>query len=295
MFVKLSILSFYHRIFTARKRIFKLSLIIVGTYVILVGVGSTIEFIVQCLPIPYFWVGRAYLAAAIPPPSPSLLRGWCMPQVLHLAIPLFAGLVSDITILILPALGLWNLQLAREKKFGVYFALSLGIFACGIEIVRIYYCFQTNNNDGADITWTNAGSLIWSGVEPSVAVVCACIPASAPLLQRIRKGQNDRNKSPYGDSRKGQLWSRSKFYTISHNGRARNENDSLKGLKECSASNNAAQNPDSAVDDPYSCVIAYDSTIGADKSPESGIPLQGIQVSKQLDISHAPSGNHETV
>ena len=295
MFVKLSILSFYHRIFTARRRIFKYALVIVGTYVILVGVGSTVEFIVQCLPIPYFWVGRTYLATGKTPPSLSLLDGWCMPQVLHLAVPLLAGLVSDITVLILPAIGLWNLQLAREKKFGVYFALSLGIFACGIEIVRIYYCYQTNNKEGADITWTNSGSIIWTGVELSVAVVCACIPASAPLLQRIRNAENDRNQSPYGGSRKGQLWPRSRLYTISHNDRARNDNDSLKGLKEGSASNTAAQNPDSAIDDPYSCVIAYDSTLGSNKNPESGIPLQGIQVSKHLDISHAPSGNHETV
>ena len=128
-----------------------------------------------------------------------------MPQVLHLAVPLFAGLASGVTIPILPATGLWNLQLAREKKFGVQFALSLGIFACGIEIVRIYYRYQTGNGDGTDITWTNAGSLIWTGVKFSVAVVCACIPASAPLLQRIRKGENDRNKSSYGVSRKGRL------------------------------------------------------------------------------------------
>ena len=295
MFVKLSILSFYHRIFTARKRIFKISLIVVGTFVVLVGIGSTIEFILQCLPVSYFWVGQAYLAAEMEPPSPSHHHGWCMPQALHLAVPLFAGLVSDITILILPAIGLWNLQLARDKKLGVYFALSLGIFACGIEIVRIYYCYQTSNGDGTDITWTNAGSLIWTVVELSVAVVCACVPASAPLLQRIRKRGNDRNKSPYRDSKKDQGWPRSGFYTISRSGRARNDNDSLKGLKEGSASNNIAQNLDSAVDDPYSCVIAHDSTVGANKSPQPAIPLQGIQVSKRLDISHAPLGNHETV
>ena len=244
MFVKLSIRSFHHRIFTARRRIFKISLIIVGTYIILVGAGSTIEFIVQFLPVPYFWVGRKYLATGITPPSPSVLNGWCMPQVLHLAVPLLAGLVSDIIILILPAVGLWNLQLAKEKKFGVYFALSLGIFACGIEIVRIYYCYQTNNKEGADITWTDAGSLIWTGVELSVAVVCACIPASAALLQRIRKTGNDQNLSPYGDSRRDQLWPRSRLYTTSQNDRARNNNDSLKGLREGSASNTTAQNPD---------------------------------------------------
>ena len=77
------------------------------------------RFIVQCLPVSCFWVGQAYLAAGLKLSSPSFLHGWCMPQVLHLAVPLFAGLASGVTIPILPATGLWNLQLAREEEFGV--------------------------------------------------------------------------------------------------------------------------------------------------------------------------------
>ncbi len=118
-----------------------------------------------------------------------------MPQNLHVFVPLAAGLVSDIAILLLPAAGLWKLQTTRVKNFSVYFALSLGVFACAIEIVRIYYCFQVKNS--GDITWNNAGSLIWSGVEPSVAIVCANIPAKAPLLKRVRRGQSRQDLSPY--------------------------------------------------------------------------------------------------
>ena len=118
-----------------------------------------------------------------------------MPQNLHVFVPLAAGLVSDIAILLPPAAGLWKLQMTRVKKFSVYFALSLGVFACAIEIVRIYYCFQVKNS--GDITWNNAGSLIWSGVEPSVAIVCANILAMAPLLKRVRRGRSRQDFSPY--------------------------------------------------------------------------------------------------
>ena len=52
-----------------------------------------------------------------------------------MAIPLVTDLVNDIAILLLPAAGLWNLQMARVKKFSAYSALSLGIFAYAIEIV----------------------------------------------------------------------------------------------------------------------------------------------------------------
>lgn len=282
MFVKLSILAFYHRIFTGRKRLFKTSLVIIGIYVVLCGAGSTLEFIVQCLPIHYFWEGRSYLVAGLPPPSAAV--GWCMPQTLHLAIPLIAGLLRDTIILLLPAIGLWNLQMSREKKAGVYFALSLGIFACAIEIVRIYYCFQTNN--AGDITWTNAGSLVWSGVEPSVAIVCACIPATAPLLKRIRKKITPQDSSSYGHQ-SNQL--RSRIFAKLHSPRIATDGDSMKGLQEGSGSTRVIQDPCTTADDPYSCTIVHGSSPGIDLDPELGIPLHAIQVSKQLDISLTPS------
>lgn len=94
---------------------------IVGVYVILVGMGSTIYFIVQCLPIHYFFT-QAYDRAGINNPDSVMDkdkdRDFCLRQNLRVAIPLVAGLVNDIAILLLHAAGLWSLQLARVKKFG---------------------------------------------------------------------------------------------------------------------------------------------------------------------------------
>lgn len=274
MFVKLSILFFYHRVFTNRIRFFKTSLIIVGVYVTLVGIGSTIEFIVQCLPIRYFFT-RVYLITGIPSPDP--VEGWCMPQTLHVAFPLMAGLVSDIVILLLPAAGLWSLQMARARKLSVYFALSLGVFACAIEIVRIYYCFQTKNS--GDITWTNAGSLVWSGVEPSVAVLCANIPALAPLLRKFRRDQSRQCL----EQQRGPI--RTKTYTTLHDTKTASDNESIAGFREGVT---PALGGSLVADEPYSCVATYDSSFGNDQGPESAIPMDVIQVSKQLDITHGP-------
>ena len=83
---------------------------------------------------------RAYDIAGNTNPEPvkNKDKGPCLLQNRHVAIPLVAGLVSDIAILLLPAAGLWNIQMARVKRFSAYFALSLGMFACAIESVRIY-------------------------------------------------------------------------------------------------------------------------------------------------------------
>lgn len=274
MFVKLSILSFYHRVFTNRIRYFKISLIAVGVYVIILGIGSTVEFIVQCLPIHLFWA-RAYLLAGVANPHP--VKGTCLPQALHVAFPLIGNIVSDVVILLLPAAGLWNLQMVRAKKFSVYFALSLGIFACAIEIVRICYALQIEN--GGDVTWTNAGSLIWSGVEPSVAIVCASIPAMAPLLRQVRPGQSLQHRNPH-EQQRGPL--RSKTYTNLYDSKIPKDDDSIRGLRDGLT---PVHNGSLPTDDEYSCVAAYDSSHGAAQMSEPGIPMDSIHVSKTLDIS----------
>ena len=76
----------------------------------------------------------------------------------QVAIPLVAGLINDIAIPLLHAAGIWSLQLARVKKFGAYFALSRGIFACAVDIVR--NDSFSNVEKSGEITWTKAGSLI---------------------------------------------------------------------------------------------------------------------------------------
>ena len=115
LFTKFSILLLFKRVFTTRKRPFQIALVVVGTYSVLVGVGSFIEFAVQCVLVPCFWE-RAYTIIQTNPPNP--LSGWCMPQKLHISIPLFANLVSVLVLLGLPAIELWGFQMRRIKKIG---------------------------------------------------------------------------------------------------------------------------------------------------------------------------------
>ncbi|MCJ1378458.1 hypothetical protein MMC17_001557 [Xylographa soralifera] len=274
MFTKLSILAFYHRIFTARKRVFKLCLAVVGIYVIFVGVSSTFEQILQRQPIHYYW-DRLILLTGLPPP-PSLV-GSCLPQIPSVAVPLFAGLLSDVVILVPPAIGLWNWQLAREKKFGVYAALSLGIFACAIEVVRICYCFRMNDVD--DDTWDDFGIVIWTAVELSVAIVCACIPATAPLLKQTHKRRYVKWHA-YDNSRS---CLRFDIFAKSHTAKQRGDDNSSQALNGGSAATHVTPR---AAEDPYSCTIVHD-LLDCHQGHEPGTPMLGIQVSKQLNISHS--------
>ena len=180
--IRLSMLFFLRRIFTSRYRAFKIVCWTLITSSILSGIGIFLEFIFQCLPVDYFW-NRAYLIYDLAVKQPPLVKiqGWCMPQTVHVGVPVVLDLVQDVLTLLLPALGLWNLRLARGKKIGIFVALSMGLLAIAVDIVRIWESFQVDND--ADVTWDNMPLVVWSGYEFSVDFVCICIPTLAPLAR----------------------------------------------------------------------------------------------------------------
>lgn len=87
---------------------------IYGVYVcaamcIFLGVGSTLVFILQCIPAPVFW-NRIYLMfTGVPANGPA--EGYCMDHVIYVVVPVALDPVMEIAIMLLPDRLLWNLQL----------------------------------------------------------------------------------------------------------------------------------------------------------------------------------------
>jgi hypothetical protein len=232
MTTKLSILIFYRRVFTTRHKAFKVALYLVATFSLILGIASSTEFIVRCVPPQLFWE-RVYLILGGTPPNP--LDGWCMPQTLHLVIPLIADLVSEIAILILPVIGLWQVQLPMRKKMGLFFAFSLGIFVTAISIIRLIYAYQIEN--AGDLSWDNADTFIWTVVQVSFGVTCASVPAMAPIY-RLFRSKHRSSSAKYGprsgtsNSRTGITKGSRKMFHPPDNTRSATlvDGESLKGL-----------------------------------------------------------------
>lgn len=121
--IKLSILLFYRRIFTMHRRTFKFAFYVLGTYTLLLTIATTILFIIQCVPISFF-LDLAYLLEGLRPPH--AVKGHCLPQQLHVVTTLIANTVSDVALLVLPAIGLWKLKLPKGKKVGLFGVFSIG-------------------------------------------------------------------------------------------------------------------------------------------------------------------------
>ncbi|KAH8669584.1 hypothetical protein BGZ60DRAFT_486923 [Tricladium varicosporioides] len=184
MFTKLSILAFYRRVFTVRLAVFRWAIDGTALFSTLAGIATFIVFVFQCVPVQLFWL-RCYLVLPIPPPVS--LDGHCMSPTIHVVVPLFFDLASEVAILILPVIGIWNLQLRMRKKVGLLFAFSLGIFVTAISIIRLVYAFPVNI--GLDMTWDDVNIFVWTAVQVSFGISCACVPAMAPLYRLFKKSK----------------------------------------------------------------------------------------------------------
>ncbi|GKT48962.1 uncharacterized protein ColSpa_09143 [Colletotrichum spaethianum] len=117
--IKLSILLFYWRIFSARFSIKVLLWFLAGVNLMWALIVLSIA-IFQCFPAQYFWMRYAPV-----PPSPDEFTCTIDPRIFFKAnsIP---SIVADAFIVILPMPYVWTLQMPRSQRIAV-----IGIFALG--------------------------------------------------------------------------------------------------------------------------------------------------------------------
>lgn len=78
----------------------------------------------------------------------------------------------------------WHLQTSRSQKAALTLIFGLGSFVVVVSSVRIAFILEV----GPDFTWDYTNPIIWSDVETSIAVVCACLPAWRPVAQLAVSG-----------------------------------------------------------------------------------------------------------
>ncbi|KAG6017459.1 hypothetical protein E4U43_001144 [Claviceps pusilla] len=115
----------------------------------------------------------------------------CWPAYIFDNISLFVGSYSaatDFILALLPWAILWKLQMKKREKFGVAVAMSFGVFAGSVAIVKIQHLMA--NSDGKDITYSLASLLWWAGVENGLILIGACVPTLRPLLKKLFPGSS---------------------------------------------------------------------------------------------------------
>ncbi|KAI0876578.1 hypothetical protein GGS24DRAFT_513468 [Hypoxylon argillaceum] len=165
--VKLTFLSFYHRLFSTHTywRYFGTGAII---FVALLNVSLIFATVFSCTPVSREW-------------DPTI-PGHCVDPVI---LPYFSGISSfltDLYVLILPIALLWQLNMTTQQKIKASCVFGLGILACVASLIRL---IQTPSlRTSYDATWTISNIIIWASLEVNVGIICSCLVVLPAFLDR---------------------------------------------------------------------------------------------------------------
>ncbi|KAL4733161.1 hypothetical protein BDV11DRAFT_200568 [Aspergillus similis] len=166
---RVSILFFYKRIFSPLERYLKIALLVSGAITLSYPIIVWVTMSTACRPFSYFWTQF------------SGTKGKCVDINTFFLAAGIINMLNDIIILAIPFPRIIKLQMTLRKKLAVCGIMAVGIFVCVASIVRIHYLSVFMH--ALDITWLMGPVFIWSTIEPSVAIICACLPHFAPLAR----------------------------------------------------------------------------------------------------------------
>ncbi|PLB44215.1 plasma membrane Pth11-like protein [Aspergillus steynii IBT 23096] len=167
---KLSFLSFYLRIFPTRT--FRLVCWVTIGFVISTTFSFVIATIFQCIPVRASWYKDIPKTCV---QNASFRWSW-------------AGINTglDIWVCLLPLPVLAQLQLDRTRKIGVMLVFCMGLFVCITSIIRMWAMVASTKTH--DPTWGSFDALIWSAIEASTGIICACLPMLKHPIQKLLPG-----------------------------------------------------------------------------------------------------------
>ncbi|RYO08635.1 hypothetical protein AA0119_g1411 [Alternaria tenuissima] len=115
----------------------------------------------------------------------DILPGTCVdkrPSVRYGNFQAIWSAMMDVSLALLPWKILWNVQMRTAEKIGVGLAMSLGVFAGAIAIVRAHYIEKLAVLDTSYDSYT---SIIWASAEAAMAIVATSIPVLRVVLKGV--------------------------------------------------------------------------------------------------------------
>ena len=177
--IKISLLLLYIRVFP--QRAFRLTAYALMGVVAVYCVGCVIFYVGNCRPIQANW-------------TPDLPGAVCGKQQAGWLGTGIANIITDVVILSLPMRSVYYLQVPRRTKAAVAGIFGIGFITLVVSIARLATLLQI---DLDDFTYTAVPADIFSAFEPTLMIVCACLPIMRPLFRnflptnsRSRYGQN---------------------------------------------------------------------------------------------------------
>ncbi|KAH6706254.1 hypothetical protein DL95DRAFT_525520 [Leptodontidium sp. 2 PMI_412] len=113
----------------------------------------------------------------------TIFGGTCIDQIQFFLVSAGLAVMTDVIVLIIPTVIVWDLQMPLRKKIMAIGMLSVGFIVTGTSIARLviyHWRFSPNNHDAS----YQIGYTI-SSAEANLAIACGAIPSLGPLMRRI--------------------------------------------------------------------------------------------------------------
>ncbi|KAH6611074.1 hypothetical protein Trco_001094 [Trichoderma cornu-damae] len=172
MFIKLSIGIFLLRV-SARK-VYNW---IICVSLVIIAVWSLVIFfydIFQCIPVQKQWDFRIQ-GGKCASPGEIIAAAYAI-SVMTIA--------SDWLYALLPIPMLWSVKMTSQAKATVILILGLGIFASIATLIRIKYLSALEDTD--DLLFSATQVMLWTIIEPGVAIVASSLATIRPLLRAMK-------------------------------------------------------------------------------------------------------------
>lgn len=178
--VRWSICALLYRIFITK--MFRRLILACGVINVLWIIFNIIKISVLCIPFSKYWSKTE--------------SGTCLPEVPVVAALTGWGLAIELAIWSLPIPASWSLQMPLSGKLALASIFGLGILDIGAGVGRLITVLQV---DEKDPTWSEVPALQWLAIEPSIAIIVACLIVCRPLMEKLRP-RNWWQKSKRGQS-----------------------------------------------------------------------------------------------
>ncbi|KAF6224591.1 hypothetical protein HO173_012934 [Letharia columbiana] len=177
--IKCSILSLLYRIFHVPR--LKIYAATIGVSVIFWGITTLVVIIFNCNPINAYWDTQITNKACV-----NTLH-----YFLGIQIP---NIILDVVIMILPLPYLWRSHITLSShKAGLLFVFILGGFVIIAATLRLNTIAVHKHS--VDFTYDLIDLSVWTALETSTGVLCACFAAMQPLLDFAIFGILDTERS----------------------------------------------------------------------------------------------------
>ncbi|OTA53462.1 hypothetical protein K449DRAFT_339723 [Hypoxylon sp. EC38] len=135
MCIKMTLLFFYKRLFLVANPKLRIFWWANFVYNVLWFIGGTSFYLFQCKPVQWYFL-QYY--ARYHRPVPGGMTGQCdATSVLHVSLPVIFSLISDVSLLLLPIMAIYQLRLDKNKKRGLMAVFGIGLVAALLELARV--------------------------------------------------------------------------------------------------------------------------------------------------------------